>query len=209
MKPYFLLFIIFICTIQIKAIPIFSKDTIAYDSTNTRKSKTVTTPFSYIGFTTGLNNPGGVIGFDFEIPVGKYVCINTGLGFSTWGNKLHAECKYYLKANQIGWAFGTGIALNSGVDNYQAKMETINGNQDIILDFHPVQSAFFCAYRHWNLGRKNSRFLCFFGGDVPIKHPVFRELSGDPLSSKSTDIIKRRAPGGFIVGLGFSFGLHH
>ena len=157
---------------QIKAIPIFGKDIITPDSTNIRKSKTVTTPFSYIGFTTGLNNPGGVIGFDFEIPVGKYVCINTGLGFSTWGNKIHAECKYYLKPNQIGWAFGTGIALNSGVDNFQAKMETINGNEDVTLNFHPVQSAFFCAYRHWRFGRKrSSRFICFFGGDVPIKQP--------------------------------------
>src|SRR5271156_5763542 len=77
-----------------------------------------TPPFSYIGFSTGFNNPSGPIGFDFDVPIARYVTIGAGGGYSTWGNKLHLDGKYFLRPHQRGWALGGGVTLNSGDNSF-------------------------------------------------------------------------------------------
>ena len=169
-------------------------------------------PFSYIGFSSGINNPAGAIGFDFDVPVHKYLSIGAGGGFSTWGNKLHFDAKYFIKRNHRGWALGGGFTFNSGDNNYTTRyMETTAGYREKVnLDLRVQRNIFFAVYHYWNLGRRYNRFFTGFGWSVPLVDKKFIQLSpGSSLTQASANRIDRLAPGGLMVSLGFSFGLHH
>ncbi len=64
-------------------------------------------PKAYFGMSTGMNNPNGILGFNVDIPY-KQVSVGGGVGVSTWGNKIYAEARYYLRPCQQGLAFGGG-----------------------------------------------------------------------------------------------------
>jgi hypothetical protein len=168
-------------------------------------------PFSYIGFSTGFNNPAGAIGFDFSVPIHRYLAIGAGGGFSTWGNKLYFDAKYFLKPHHRGWALGAGFTFNSGDNNFRTRnMETIAGRKEqVTLDLITQQNVFFAIYHYWNLGHRYNRFFVELGWSIPLNENRFNQLSGDPLTSSSANRIDRLAPGGLMAGLGFSFGLHH
>ena len=169
-------------------------------------------PICYLGISSGINNPPGVFGIDFNICIAKYVTLDGGAGTSTWGNKLYVGSKYYLKPTQRGWAFGGGLTFNSGQVNRKFNIETINGRQQVTLDLKPQTNAFIAAYHYWTLGHKYNRFYVDFGKSVTLSSHHFKEVYGPPLTSRSNDRIDALSPGGFLGGLmagfGFSFSLY-
>src|ERR1035437_4841271 len=90
-------------------------------------------PVIYISTSTGINNATGIVGFSFDMPVAKYVSIEAGTGFSSWGNKLYLGGKYYLKSCHRGLAFSAGITHNTGIKEYQLDMETIKAKEPVTL----------------------------------------------------------------------------
>lgn len=177
---------------------------------NVEKRHSAKKPFAYIGFSIGLNNPCGA-GFDFDIPVKKYFTIGTGLGFSSWGNKLYIDAKYFLKTNHLGWALAGGIAYNSGVENFAAKYETVKKTtEEIKLNLHPLSTAFLGLFHYVKLGNRNSRLVIGIGYSVRLQQPQYEQVSKSAkLSDNAISKIQKREPGGFMLGLGFLFGLHH
>jgi hypothetical protein len=56
----------------------------------------------YITTSTGINNKTAIMGFNFELPVGKMFTIEAGPGTGTWGNLVYAGVKHYLRPCQQG-----------------------------------------------------------------------------------------------------------
>ena len=174
-----------------------------------RKERNQKPPACYIGIGLGMNHPSGVFGFDFNIPVSNYVTIDAGAGTSTWGNKLFAEVKYYLKPMQRGWAFGGGLTFSSGQDNFKARLETqYYGRQRVTLALKPQANIFAGIYHYWTLGRSHSRFYVDLGWSVPLHEAQFDRKYGPALSTNGVRSVKFISPGGLMGGLGFSFALH-
>jgi len=166
-------------------------------------------PMAYIGLSTGINNETGLLGFNIDIPVLSSLSIGAGAGLSSWGTKVYGEVRYYLAPCQRGWAFGAGITHNTGLSNFNTQMETISNTQEpVVLNLNPQSNAFIKVYRFWNLGRAKNRFYTAFGWSVPITTPSYDQLAGEPLSQNSINEMKILEPGGLVLSLGFSFGLH-
>ena len=176
----------------------------------TRHGKSTHRPIFYINISTGINNNTGFIGASAEVPVAGHFSVEGGAGISTWGSKLTASCKYYLNDNFKGWAFGAGFTYNTGLSNFQDNLETIYGTTETVtLDLHSRANIFAAAYKYWRLGKRANRIYMELGYSIPVSGgDKFVQTSGDPISSNSTKAINLIAPGGLIVGFGFSFGVH-
>jgi hypothetical protein len=66
----------------------------------------------------------------------------------------------------------------------------------------------FSGYHFFNLGRSGrNRFHLQAGYSIPITSPDFTVKSNDILTKNGHDVVIAIAPGGLILGLGFSFGI--
>jgi len=67
----------------------------------------------------------------------------------------------------------------------------------------------FAAYHYWSLGKRYNRFYGQLGWSVPLSSSnTYDETSGEPLTAAADKTIRRRAPGGLVAAIGFSFGVH-
>ena len=204
----FLLFVILILSYHCHAqsADVSSRDKESWK--HKRSEKSAIPPVCYIGFSTGMNNPSGFLGLDFNIKLGKYVTLDAGAGPSTWGNKLCVGGKYYLKPAHRGFAFGGGLTFSSGQENAKPTVQTIYGKEKVTLSFKPQANIFVAAYYYWTIGRKYNRFYVEAGRSVPLHSPHYHEVYGPPLTDDARTFIKRLSPGGYMLGAGFSFALH-
>ncbi len=162
-------------------------------------------PVLYIGFSGGINNPSGIPGLDFNIRLRDDVTLDVGLGASTWGNKLYGGVKYHFQEHRVGWALGGGIIFNSGMDNKKARLETTMGRREVTLSLKPMVAINLSAYRYWKIGRKQNRFFVNVGYNQRLTDINIHQVYGAPITANSMSKIKRFAPGGVTLGLGFSF----
>lgn len=180
----------------------------------TKKRKTIVRPDHcppiYITTGTGINNNTAILGFSFDVPVSKNVSVDAGPGTGTWGNKVYAGVKYYLRPCHRGFAFGTGFTYCPGVYHDRHDLQTIYGNTESIeYNKNPQANILFAAYKYWNLGRKYNRLYAELGWSVALsKGDKITQLSGDRMSSHTVDVLDSDAPGGPIVAVGISFGVH-
>ena len=188
-------------------------DTIVQRTRQSKHAKPAKPPACYIGLSTGMDNPSGYFGLDFNIRLAKYLTLDAGAGPSTWGNKLYLGAKCYLKEAQRGWALSGGVTFSSGQENVNLRLNTIYSNlEKVSLSLNPDENAFIAVYHYWTLGRKYNRFFVDFGKSIALQPPHFHEKIGDPLTSDSKQRVRNLCPGEFIgglmVGCGFSFGLY-
>ncbi len=162
----------------------------------------------YLGTGTGINNSAGVLGITVDVPVASSVSVEAGAGLSTWGSKVTVGGKFYFKPCYRGWAIGTGITHNTGLDAFSSDMETVNGGKEkVTLKLKPQTNMYLAAYSYVKLGKKMNRFHSMFGWSIPLSTDRYEQTYGAPISStakKALDIIK---PGGLVVGIGFSFAI--
>jgi hypothetical protein len=163
----------------------------------------------YLTTSTGINNSTGILGLSLDAPVARSISIEGGAGFSTWGYKLTAGGKYYFKPCHRGWALGTGITYNTGLASFQNTMETTNGVQEkVILNLKPQTNLYFAAYSYVNLGKNKNRFYTMFGWSIPLSSDHYVQTAGTEISENSKKVMNILAPGGLILGIGFSFGVN-
>ena len=166
-------------------------------------------PGLYLTISTGLNNNTGLIGGSLDLAVAKYVSIDAGVGIGSWGEKFALGAKYYLEPCHRGWAFGGGISYETGLNNYQNNMETIDGyTEPVVLNLLPQTNLFFAAYRYWNIGKRHSRCYIELGYSKSLTTNKWEQVGGTELSSNSVNVMNILSPGGIIVAAGFSFGLN-
>ncbi len=209
MKKQFLLFLI--CLLSLSAFAQNSNNPPTKETGN--KAKLVRPnkcPRVYLTLSSGMNNNNGFLGFSFDVPVEKWLSVEGGVGSSTWGTKLHLGGKYYLDPCNRGWAFGTGVTFNTGIQGFRNSMETVTGQtENVVLNLNPQTNLYLAAYRFWNLGRRYNRVFLEMGWSVPLnKSDYFDQTYGTPISDKSKFGINMISPGGLIAGVGFSFAIY-
>ena len=167
-------------------------------------------PPIYVTTSTGLNNNTAIIGFSFDIPVSKNVSIDAGPGTGTWGDKVYAGVKYYLRPCHRGFAFGTGLTYCPGVYHDQHDLQTIYGTTEPVeYNKNPQTNILFAAYKYWSLGRKYNRFYIELGWSEPLNTGnKITQVAGTPMSSHTIDQLGSDSPRGPILAAGFSFGMH-
>jgi len=171
-------------------------------------------PKAYIGLSAGINNPNGLLGFSFEVPIRHDISFSAGAGASMWGANISAEARYYMRPCQRGWSLAIGISHNSGRTNFKPPhtFNTTSGPQDIGIDLKPMTNINFAIQRSWNMGHKQNKFYTQMGWSVPFRPSSFKQTGGSPITPQEGDRISSWAPGntfgGFMLGVGIYFGVH-
>jgi len=189
---------------------VWSQD-IVMPQANKNSRENMPCPKAYLGLNLGINNPNGLFGLSFEIPVINDFALSAGVGAGLWGTMTYAEGRYYLGPCQRGWALGAGFAHCTGRNNFKPRkaMNTTYGvPEQVSLDLLPQTNFYISVYRAWNLGKKRNKVFAELGWSVPLKNKDYRQLSGYPITSDEADKVQRWAPGGLIVAGGVYFGIH-
>lgn len=162
----------------------------------------------YLDLGTGINANTSLLGGGVDFHLSQDISLNAGVGLlSSWGMKFYFGGKGYLKPCHKGWAFGAGATYNTGINSFLTKTETLSGQQTVELQLLPQATVYGSAYKYWGLGRNSkSRFYLQLGLSQSVTPKKFNQLSGPPITATSASIIRWIAPGGVIIGLGFSFG---
>ncbi|RYD58777.1 MAG: hypothetical protein EOP56_04100 [Sphingobacteriales bacterium] len=165
-------------------------------------------PRFYLGVSTGLENPSGLLGVNVELPFDA-VSIGSGVGLSSWGAKAYLEGRYYLNPCNRGLAFGLGASHSTGLSDFVLKgAETNIGKQDITMDLNPVTNVYFSTYYYFNLGKSGrNRFHLQGGYSARLTEDIYTMKSAFYFNANGERAMKMLAPGGLILALGFSFGL--
>lgn len=162
-------------------------------------------PTFYLGVSTGLENPAGLLAFNIEAPI-KNFSVAGGAGLSSWGWKVFAEGRHYFSPCNRGWALGVGVSHNTGLNDFTTEMETIAGRRDVRVDLKPQTNVFLSGYHFFNLGRRN-RFYIQGGYSIRLKEDVYSLEAGPMLDDDGETMMKILAPGGVILAVGFSFAI--
>ncbi len=192
---------------------LFAKNEFA-DIAQPANNLTIPCPKAYIGLGVGINNPNGLFGFSFEVPVLDVLSFSAGAGAAIWGTSVCGEFRYYMVPCQRGWSLAMGISHNSGRTNFKPRQNfnTIAGPEPIALNLHSMNNAYFAVQRSWNMGKKRNKLFAQLGWSVPLKPSSFKQLSGSALTPQEGDRISAWAPGntlgGLLIGGGIYFGIH-
>jgi len=165
-------------------------------------------PRLYLDLGTGINANTSLLGGGVDYHITQDISLNGGIGLlSTWGTKFYFGGKGYLKPCHKGWAFGAGVTYNTGASSFTTKVETLQGQELVELELLPQVNVYAAAYKYWGLGRgRKSRFYLMMGISKAVTQKKFNQISGSPITATSASVIRFIAPGGIILGLGFSFG---
>lgn len=163
-------------------------------------------PKVYIGPSIGFNNTVGLVGVNFDVPVTGRFSLGTGAGLSSWGLKSFFEGRLYFKDCNRGWAIGTGVTYNTGLQDFVTPLPTTFGDQDVMMDLEPLPSVFLSAYHFFNLGRRN-RFYLQLGYSQRLVDKPYTITSGHILDADGEAVMDIVTPGGVMFALGFSFGI--
>src|SRR6478735_4241954 len=99
-----------------------------------KKVKPPTFPILYLGFSFGINNPVGFFGPQMDVVITKKVSAGTGIGLSTWGNKIFLEGRYYFDQYNRGWAVASGLTYSVGSKGLKLPgVATIYGEQEVVV----------------------------------------------------------------------------
>ena len=171
------------------------------------KLKTQSPPRLYLGFSTGVNNSLGFIGPQVDVAITEQWSVGTGIGLSTWGNKMFLEGRYYFGERNRGWAISGGVTYSAGSRGLLIPgVETVYGTDDVVIDQNSQYNAMVAAGYFFKLGKSGrNRFHVQAGYSLPLGTNGSFETEA-PLSPDGEKQIRFLAPSGLMVGLGFSFG---
>ncbi len=202
MKKIFFIGVVFLFALNVKA----------QDYSNNQKivNKAVAPlcPFFYLGLSAGVNNPYGLLGANFDVPIVQKFSLGAGLGLGSWGTKFGANFKYYTKPCCMGWAYGIGFSYAKGIDNFQTSLPTVATNgvaKEVSMNLLPQALLNLNFYHYWRIG-VNNRFYLQFGISSSFSHSKYTMISHDVLDDTGDKTVKLLSPGGLSFGLGFQFG---
>ena len=162
----------------------------------------------YIGFGSGINHYTGLIGLSAEGRIGGNFAILGDLGIGSFF-KASAGLRYYQHYSN-GLFYGLGVSFSPGADSINVKLETTRttgSSEKVALKFHNMETLNLSLGYAWKLG-KRARFDLEVGYAVLLtKNPYEVLTPGVELSNTSKLAMNWTVPGGFLLGIGFSFGL--
>lgn len=164
-------------------------------------------PKLYIGVTAGIENPGGLVGFNIDVPVTQRFSLSGSAGFSSWGYKAGGEGRFYFGDCNRSWALGAGVTYNTGLSNLSMTLPTTYGDATVLVDLKPKTNVFFAVHKFFNLGRNGHRFNIMAGYSMRLDDDNYTILNNYELTTEGEDVMRVLAPGGLMIGFGFSFGV--
>lgn len=175
--------------------------------------KKMSCPGFYLGINGGINNHNGLIGISAEKTMGPQFSLGAGIGTGSWGYKIFAEGRFFFGQNcHRKTAIGLGVTRSLGARDFEIKLATNYGEQDVILDLKPATNAFISLYHFWNIGRRQNRFYTQVGYSLRIEDGTYAMDSktanyfpGISLTQESDAAMRAISPGGFILGIGWYF----
>lgn len=163
-------------------------------------------PKFYLGVGTGINSYTGLLGLSGNLRIKNTFFVQGGLGLGAWGYKSSIGLRYDMNYEK-GWSYGVGVSSNSGLRDFKTDLEVDSGNtQEVTMDLLKAYTLNLKASHNWKVGAKNTFYL-EFGTAIALQSTPWRITDGSTLSSTSEDVLALLSPGGFILGLGFTFGL--
>ncbi len=164
-------------------------------------------PKLYIGVTAGIENPGGLVGFNIDVPVTQRFSLSGSAGLSSWGYKAGGEGRFYFGDCNRSWALGAGVTYNTGLSNLSMTLPTTYGDATVLVDLKPKTNVFFAVHKFFNLGRNGHRFNIMAGYSMRLDDDNYTILNNYELTTEGEDVMRVLAPGGLMIGFGFSFGV--
>lgn len=164
-------------------------------------------PKLYIGVTAGIENPGGLVGLNIDVPVTQRFSLSGSAGLSSWGYKAGGEGRFYFGDCNRSWALGAGVTYNTGLSNVSMTLPTTYGDATVLIDLKPKTNVFFAVHKFFNLGRNGHRFNITAGYSMRLDNDNYRVLNNYELTTAGDDAMRIAAPGGVMIGFGFTFGV--
>lgn len=172
---------------------------------------TVQEPLIYIG-SIGLDggiNYEGIVALSAEVNVVKNFCVNGAVGMDFWGSKLTIGGRFYSSYPK-GVFYGASFSHSSGVKGAKLNLETTTSGtstEKIELNLKPVSNLNLAIGYQWKLGNR-FRIHMDIGYAVALEPEPWEVVTpGKELTKISEQILNFYAPGGLMLGLGFSVGL--
>lgn len=163
-------------------------------------------PKFYLGVGTGINSYTGLLGLSGNLRIYDKFFIQAGLGIGSWGTKMSIGLRYDM-SYQKGWSYGIGFSSCSGLKDFKTNLELQSGvKKDVTMDCLRANTLNLKATHNWKLG-KNNTFYLEFGYAIPLQSSPWRIKDGSIISSTSKSVMDMIAPGGLLIGIGFTFGL--
>lgn len=181
--------------------------TLSFAQQTTVPDRSSSCPKFYLGTSTGLENPSGLLGINIDVPLSSSVSIAGGAGLSNWGMKVNGEVRYYFSPCNRGWAIAGGVTHNTGLQNFTTKLPTATGDHDVTVNLNALTNAYLSGYKFFNVGQRGHRFHLQFGYSVRLSEDIYSVESGDVLTSEGTQVMKTLAPGGLMAAIGFTFAI--
>ncbi len=163
-------------------------------------------PRVFVGPSLGINNNGGAFANNVEVGVDSHISLGAGFGLGFWGLKGYIEGKYYFKECYKGWAVGLAVTRAGGLGEviYEDSLGTFP--QSVIMRTLPQTNIALQGYRYFKLGRRHRFHICG-GYSFETTLRKFVVVGSNNPSRTLAQTVNIMAPGGIIIGCGFSFGL--
>lgn len=163
-------------------------------------------PRFYLGIGTGINSYTGLAGLSGNYIIDKKLFIQAGLGLSSWGIRTSIGLRYD-QSYRNGLTYGINLVNSSGADDIDLELETTNGaTRDINMRLERISTINIKTGYNWWFG-KNNTFNINLGYSFAFKKQPWTVKDGSSLSVTSQQVLQLIAPGGIILGIGFTFGL--
>ncbi len=161
----------------------------------------------FIGPSLGINNNAGFLGFNLEYGITEKVSLGAGFGLGLWGGKTFVEGKYYFNECYKKSAIGLAITRSAGIKELVFEDDAPNGGkQEVVLNALPQTNIAVLYYYYFRMGKKH-RFHLSTGYSFETSTDKFRVVGPNQPSRALNNAMHILAPGGIIIGLGFTFGV--
>ncbi|WP_296620635.1 hypothetical protein [Marivirga sp.] len=163
-------------------------------------------PKFYFGVGTGINTYTGLAGLSGNFIIEKKLFVQAGLGLSSWGVRTSIGLRYD-RSYRNGFTYGIGLSNSSGIDDIDMELETASGGtRDINMQLENAPAIYIKTGYNWWFGENNT-FNINLGYSVALKGQPWTVNDGSSLSPTSQQVLQLIAPGGIILGMGFTFGI--
>jgi len=163
-------------------------------------------PRVFIGPSVGINNNGGLFANNLEVGVDQHISLGAGFGIGLWGLKGYLEGKYYFKECYKGWALGLAVTRASGLGEVMYQDSSGAFPKTVTMRLLPQTNVALQGYRYFKLGKRH-RLHISGGYSFDTSRRKFVVLGPNQPGQTLRTTMDRLAPGGLIIGFGFSFGL--
>jgi hypothetical protein len=172
-----------------------------------------------LGITSGLNNPGGLLGIRLQTPLNLNLMADFSAGLGTWGYKAGAGLVFNAQKVKgltpfIGLAVATGISdfplenVDIKYTGNQTGIAVILSNQNVSVKLPPRFLLNLGA--QWQVySLKGNRFFFEFGYSIPIiAEQVSINNANDGSGTKELVELNKRvfnfiSPGGLMLGFNY------